>query len=131
MATAGDAIALRMQCAHLEDRAAIARVAFELARDMGFERRACWEIGIVVQELVSNIVRHARSGYLELDPHPEYLDVTAVDAGPGIPSSVILASETSQHGLGAIRRLMHKIEISSPAQGGTRILARRELGRRL
>jgi anti-sigma regulatory factor (Ser/Thr protein kinase) len=102
-----------------------------MAHRMGFEQRACWEIGIVVQELVSNIVRHASRGYLELSVHPDYLEVTAVDRGPGIPPAVIAASESSQHGLGAIRRLMHTLEISSPAEGGTLVRTRRLLGRKL
>jgi len=120
-----------MPCAHLEDRTAIGKVAFDLAQRMGFDQRACWEIGIVVQELVSNIVRHAGGGYLELQAHPNYLEVTAVDRGPGIPLGVFSASANSQHGLGAIRRLTHHVELSSPADGGTRLLARRDLGRKL
>ena len=122
---------MRVRCARLEDRAAIGRVAFELAHRLGFDQRACWEIGIVVQELVSNLVRHASGGYLELQTDPQYLEVTAIDKGPGIPSAVLVATEHSQHGLGAIRRLMHKLEVSSPPEGGTRIVVRRELGRRL
>ena len=122
---------MRVRCARLEDRAAIGGVAIELAHGLGFDQRACWEIGIVVQELVSNLVRHASGGYLELQTDPQYLEVTATDKGPGIPPAVLVAAEHSQHGLGAIRRLMHKPEVSPPPEGGTRVVVRRELGRRL
>lgn len=131
METSPERAFLRVRCARLEDRAAIGRVAFELAHRLGFDQRACWQIGIVVQELVSNLVRHAGGGYLELQADPQYLEVIAIDKGPGIPPAVLVAADSSQHGLGAIRRLMHKLEISSPPEGGTRIVARRELGRRL
>lgn len=116
---------MRMSCAHLEDRAAISAAASRFARNIGFGERACWEIGISVQELVSNIVRHAGRGTLELRWIDQCLEIVAVDEGPGIPDEVVAASSTSQHGLGALRRLMHELEILSTRPGGTYVRARR------
>lgn len=120
---------LRMSCDCLGDRAAIAAAAIRFARRLGFGQRACWEIGISVQELVSNMVRHAGRGQLEIQANSRGLEIIATDQGPGIPSELIAASETSPRGLGAIRRLMHEIEIDTAVPGGTRIRARRFLDR--
>ncbi|MFO0577359.1 MAG: ATP-binding protein [Polyangia bacterium] len=124
---------VRMSCTRLEDRAAIGVAAFQFARRMGFGLRACREIETCVQELVSNIVRHAGRGSLELRsstgaarPH---LEVLAVDDGPGIPAEAVAASEASQHGLGALRRLMHELEISDASPRGARVRACRYLDR--
>ena len=120
---------VRMSCTRLEDRAAISAVALSYAQRMGFAQRACWEIGIVVQELVSNLVRHAGGGYLELRASGGCLEVTATDSGPGIPAAVVAASGESLRGLGAVRRLMHEVQIDSAASGGTCIRARHYLDR--
>lgn len=119
-----------MSCTRLEDRAAIGAAAASFARGLGFDERACWEIGISVQELVSNIVRHGGGGQLELHAGPRSVEIIASDAGPGIPAAVIAASQTSQRGLGALRRLMHEIQFDSVVPHGTRISARRFLDRR-
>jgi anti-sigma regulatory factor (Ser/Thr protein kinase) len=119
-----------MRCTHLEDRAAIGAAATSFARRLGFDERACWEIGISVQELVSNIVRHAGGGQLELHAKERAIEIIATDAGPGIPPAMIAASQTSQRGLGALRRLMHELQFESLVPQGTRILARRFLDRK-
>lgn len=123
-----------MNCTRLQDRAAIGVAAFQFARRMGFSPRACREIEICVQELVSNIVRHAGQGYLELravtGPARHHLELWAVDEGPGIPAEAVAASETSQHGLGALRRLMDELEIGTAVPRGARVRACRYLDRR-
>jgi anti-sigma regulatory factor (Ser/Thr protein kinase) len=116
---------LRMPCVRLEDRAGIAVSAFKFARRMGFDQRACWEIGIAVQELASNIVRHAGGGHVELHAGAGVLEVIAIDAGPGIPPSIIAERESWVRGLGAVKRLMHELEINSATLEGTRICAKR------
>lgn len=124
---------VRMSCTRLEDRAAIGVAAFRFARRMGFSQRACREIETCVQELVSNIVRHAGRGYLELrsitGAPRQHLEVWAVDDGPGIPAEAVAASETSQHGLGALRRLMHELEVGTAVPHGARVRACRYLDR--
>jgi len=122
---------MRMSCVRLEDRAAIGAAASRLARKLGFGERACWEIEISVQELASNIVRHAGHGTLELRWLEHYFEIIAIDHGPGIPKEAVEASHTSPRGLGAIRRLMHELEINSAESGGTCIRARRYLDRTL
>ena len=121
---------LRLHCARLEDRVAISAAAIRFARRIGFTPRACWEIGITVQELVSNLVRHAGGGYLELQPSPCFLDVIAIDRGPGIPEVKVRESATSERGLGAVRRLMHELEICCAETTGTQVRARRYMDRK-
>lgn len=132
---------VRMSCIHLEDRAGIGLRAFHFARKMGFSPRACWEIGIVVQELGSNVVRHAGGGHIDLHAGPGVLEVMAVDNGPGIASRVLQGQEFWSRGLGAVRRLMHELVIdthyqdeprgagASSAERGTRVMARRYVER--
>jgi anti-sigma regulatory factor (Ser/Thr protein kinase) len=119
-----------MSCTRLEDRAAISAAARSFAHRMGFGQHACWEIEITVQELVSNIVRHAGGGYLELCSNEDCIEIAAVDRGPGIPAVVVAASHDSSRGLGAIHRLMHDVQIESARESGTRIFARRYLDRK-
>jgi anti-sigma regulatory factor (Ser/Thr protein kinase) len=119
-----------MPCVYLGDRAGIGAAAFVFAWSMSFDQRACWEIAIVVQELVSNMVRHAGGGQLELQAGTRMLQIIASDQGPGIAENVVAASATSQHGLGAVRRLMHAVEIDSRPTLGTRVVARRYLAPR-
>ncbi len=121
---------VRMNCTRLEDRAAISAAARSFAQRLGFSLHACWEIGITVQELVSNIVRHAGGGYLELHCRDGWLEIAAIDRGPGIPSTVLAESRNSVRGLGAVRRLMHDVRIDSAADTGTHIRARRYLDQR-
>jgi len=121
---------VRMRCVRLEDRAGIGVKAFSFARRMGFDQRACWEIGIAVQELVSNIVRHAGGGHLELYAGLDVLEVIATDNGPGIPSALLAEGAGWPRGLGAVKRLMHELEIDSNPAAGTCIRARRFTERR-
>lgn len=131
---------LNIPCSRMEDRAGIAARAINFAKLMGFEQRTCWEIGIVVQELVSNLVRHGGGGHLEIHARPGAIEVIAIDSGPGIPFQVLQARESWSRGLGAVRRFMDDLEIfTSDAQDvrirlsqgnrdvttGTRILVRR------
>jgi len=132
--------ALRMRCSRMEDRAGIAALAFNFARQLGFDQRSCWEVCIVVQELVSNLVRHAQGGDIELRSGLGLLEVRATDSGPGIPLAVLQDRHRWARGLGAVQRLMHELEIGtvgdpthlaalgmSSRDGGTCILARRYL----
>ena len=116
---------LGLRCVRLADRAAISALAQRYAIRLGFDERASWEIGISVQELASNLIRHAGGGYIEIAAKDEWLEVIAVDTGPGISARTLKESETSLRGLGAIRRLMHELEVSTPAEGGARVRARR------
>lgn len=133
---------LCIHCTRMEDRAGIAARAFGFARQLGFDQRSCWEICIAVQELVSNLVRHAGGGDIELRAGLGLIEIIATDSGPGIPMSVLQDSESWARGLGAVRRLMHEVEISTTGDAvaikqlgllhcevGTRILARRYLER--
>lgn len=120
---------LRLQCQRLVDRAALSVAAFRFTRQLGFDQRACWEICIAVQELASNMIRHAGGGALELFSGGRFVDVIATDSGPGIPEAAARGSADSRRGLGAVHRLMHELEIASVPSGGARVRARRYMDR--
>lgn len=124
--------ALRVECAHATDHVLAAHVARKFARDVGFDERAANDIAISAAELVSNAVRHAGSGVLELrelrTPHPG-VEIVVRDQGPGIASpelalvdgwsrGSLLAPDAPPTrglgcGLGAVRRLTDDTEIRS------------------
>lgn len=133
---------MRIRCTRMEDRSGIAARAFGFARQLGFDQRSCWEISIAVQELVSNLVRHAGGGDVELRAGLGQMEVIATDTGPGIPLPILQERHSWARGLGAVRRLMHEMEITTSGdpdrikelgfvrcEVGTRILARRYLER--
>jgi anti-sigma regulatory factor (Ser/Thr protein kinase) len=139
---------LRMPCVRMEDRTGIAARAIAFARGIGFDQRACWEIGIVVQELAANIVRYAGGGHVELHAGPGLVEVISIDAGPGIPTQVMATQEFWSRGLGAVRRLMHELVIDTRYESGdcqmgdvkdpkirairgTRVYTRRYVGRKI
>lgn len=121
-------MSLHLSCVRLEDRIAHGVAVVKFALCMGFNAQASWEIGIAAQELVSNVIRHAGGGRLELRANGRALELVATDRGPGIPQAVLAAKSEWPRGLGAVHRLMHEIEIES-AGAGTRVCARRYLRR--
>lgn len=136
---------LRASCAHPTDHVVAGHLARKLARELGFDDRAANDVAIAVGELVSNAVRHARGGALELrelaSPRPG-IEIVVSDEGPGIASTELAMadgwsrggpravdrppSEGLGCGLGAVRRLMDELDIASGA-GGTVVTARRYL----
>ncbi len=114
-------------------------VAGALATDrclsQGFPARASREVGIAAAELASNIVRHAGIGELEIDVSEERALLTAIDSGPGIADTQAALEDgfsRGRHltdpdepmislgcGLGAVARLMSRVDIRSRPGGGT------------
>ncbi len=123
---------LRAVCAHATDHIVIGQLARRFAREVGFDERGASEVAISAAELVSNAVRHARVGTLELRelgaPRPG-VEIIVCDEGPGIPSPDLAVvdgwsrgaplaadarpSEGTGCGLGAVRRLTDDTEIES------------------
>ncbi len=126
------------------------RGARRLAAELGFDKRAQWEIAIAVSEAASNISKYTPGGVVTLTGHKEesgggFFAFEALDDGKGIDDiPFALRDGVSQgrdlatyegpdrprslgSGLGAIVRLMDHVSISNRAQGGLAIVARKDL----
>lgn len=125
---------LRIDCAHATDHVVAASVARRFAEESGFDPHAASAVAIAVGELVSNAVRHAGFGTLELQPllppRPG-VQIRVVDRGPGIPAQMLSTVERWQkstprpesvlsatdHGLAAVVRLVDTLLIRSSTEG--------------
>ncbi len=134
---------VEVACGDARDRTWCASLAIDYARRAGLSSRRCVEIGIAVAELVSNAARHAGGGLLLLrtiDEPRRGVEVIIRDHGPGI-ADVAQALEDGWSrgrpllpherrnglgsGLGAVLRLMDEVHFERPADGGTRVVARK------
>jgi serine/threonine-protein kinase RsbT len=121
------------------DRVWCAEMARGFGERAGLSVRARWELAIAVSELVSNVVKYARRGELELrrraGPRPA-VEIEVRDHGPGIPdaerafvdgfSGPVAPGAPPRGlgtGLGAVRRLMSELEVRSVPGEGTVIRA--------
>ena len=113
------------------------RQASALAGPMGFDAVAVGQIGIIVSELTTNLVKFGEAGELLLgtfeDATGSGLEVIAVDRGPGFSdigramSDGYSTSGTSGQGLGAVQRLCSAFDVVSWPGVGTGVLARMHL----
>jgi len=125
------------------------RMVRDLARDLGFAERAVEELAIVASELVSNALKHAGGGVLEVsamvDPSrgPGLTIVVEDDApvfdlqralpdghdanGPLDPA-LLFGRRGIGAGLGAVARLSDALRIE-PTSGGKRLIAVRYVRR--
>ena len=110
------------------------RVAAEMAAKLGFGQTESGKLALVVTELGTNLVKHAKSGRVvlrQVDEGPHHgLDVLALDGGPGIANVAeclrdgYSTSGSPGSGLGAIRRLADAFDLHSVQDVGTAIMAR-------
>lgn len=108
------------------------RHALQLAAECRFDEVVAGRLALVVTELATNLVKHAKHGRLWLTARPEHRDVEviAVDEGPGIADierslgDGYSTSGTPGTGLGAVRRLAQRFDVHSSVPGGTIVLAR-------
>jgi serine/threonine-protein kinase RsbT len=126
-----------------EDRFACAAEGVRIARWAGLPERAQQEIAIAIAELVSNAVRHAGGGEIEIralrgqdakgQPR-KGVEVIVRDSGPGFdPKLFTEESAPSQTprlpgqglgiGLGAVQRLMSTVVVRSAPGISTEIVA--------
>ncbi|MDM0104274.1 ATP-binding protein/SpoIIE family protein phosphatase [Variovorax sp. J22R24] len=108
------------------------RHAAQEAAQLGFGDTEAGRLALVVTELGTNLLRHARQGQLLIAARPDHADieVLAIDEGPGI-QDVTRAMEdgfttgnSPGTGLGAIKRLASHFDIHSAVPHGTVCLAR-------
>lgn len=99
----------------------------ENVEDLKLKREVANELFRVLQEALTNIVRHAAATHVEvrLEKNPEHLSLTIQDNGVGMQSMETHASPT--FGLLGMRERMHRLkgtlEIVSTAGRGTSIIA--------
>src|SRR5919197_698034 len=106
------------------------RAARAMTLAIGFDEKVSEEIVIVVSELASNLVKHARGGKLTLTPLNDGgrvgIQVESHDCGPGIADvEQAMADGFSTAGslgcgLGTINRLMDQFDITSQRGAGAR-----------
>ncbi|MFC1850204.1 ATP-binding protein [candidate division CSSED10-310 bacterium] len=120
-----------------------------IAQKIGFKTKGLSEIGIVVSELVTNVLKYANKGTLIIQHiiQPEKgIEIIVEDEGPGFdfPDKVLtdgfsegqlltdnqfLAPKKSLGcGLGAVQRLMSSLSIENKSNGGARVVTQKLLG---
>jgi anti-sigma regulatory factor (Ser/Thr protein kinase) len=120
------------------DRSQIAgarRTVVELATGLGLDESGRGRVGLIVTELATNLVKHAREGMLLArafdDADGAGVEIMAIDKGPGIADvaralidGVSTAGSPGQ-GLGAIKRQSDQFAVyAHPQGGGAAIMAR-------
>jgi anti-sigma regulatory factor (Ser/Thr protein kinase) len=108
------------------------RHAAELARECGLDEVLAGRLALIVTELATNLVRHARAGRLLLSARRNRaeVEVVAIDEGPGIPDigrsldDGFSTGGTPGTGLGAVRRMVTSFDLHSAVPQGTVIVAR-------
>lgn len=102
--------------------------------EAGFPPKKVDEIDIIIAEITSNINKYGKDGELLVmvnqDPQHPYLEVIALDRGPGMQEPLRMVEDgvstggTLGNGLGAIKRLSDTFEIYSIRNWGTVLLTR-------
>lgn len=110
------------------------RAALRLATENQLDEVTRGRIALVVTELGTNLMRHARDGRLLIGCHAGpagcQLEILSIDRGPGIADLTRCMRDgystggTSGIGLGAVRRLSTDFSVFSVPGQGTVILAR-------
>lgn len=126
-----------IRISHISDVAAVRNAVQRMARQVGHNGSAIDEIGLVSVELVTNILKYAKSGTIVLkiidDEDRRGIQIESIDKGPGIrdfEEAVVDGYSTSGslgYGLGAVHRMMDHLEIAANGHDtpGTHIIARR------
>jgi anti-sigma regulatory factor (Ser/Thr protein kinase) len=117
---------------------AVRRAAIEFARELGMDETAQGKVALVVNELATNVIKHAKRGELILRAVDRLgrvgVELLSLDEGPGISDlGRALADGYSTagspgNGLGAIRRLASTFDLHSIVGVGTVAVARLWLG---
>lgn len=109
------------------------RGAARMAEEQGFDERQTGCVALVVTEIASNVIRHARSGHLFLRKletgDAKGLEILSIDRGPGFPDSAPVFEDGvstcggAGMGLGAIVRLSTVSDFYSMPGRGLAVLS--------
>lgn len=110
------------------------RVATSMAHQEGLDETDIGNLALIVTELCTNLLKHAKRGEVCLSPLSERsgepgIEVLAIDRGPGMDrvdrclADGYSSTQTSGNGLGAIVRLSQAFDIYSQLGKGTVVLA--------
>lgn len=117
---------------HVADSSGVApvrRAVAALASRLAFSEEDTGRAALVATELATNLVRHTEGGEVVLRADRDALDIVAWDQGPGIRdierslADGFSTAGGSGTGLGAVRRLSDRFDVSSTAPGGTIVIA--------
>lgn len=121
---------------HKESVGKAKRAGKTLAAAVGFDAEACEQVVLVIIELATNLVKHARGGTIILTPliagKRAGLQIESIDQGPGIADieqaiadgfTTIIGSLGV--GLGTVNRLMDELDIVSERGRGAHITSRK------
>lgn len=108
------------------------RHAADLGHECGLSEVEAGRLALIVTELGSNLVRHAKKGRLLLSARPGRgeIEVVSIDEGPGIDDVARSLGDgystggTPGTGLGAVRRLASEFDLHSSVPQGTVAVAR-------
>ena len=114
--------------------AAARRAAVGLAKETGMDEAALGNLALVVTELATNLVKHAKDGELLMrrlrDEEMEGVEVLSLDKGPGISNvgrsmgDGYSTAGSPGTGLGALRRTAGEFDLYSQPGMGTVVVAR-------
>ena len=112
----------------------VRRAAALLAEHLDFDATRCGEVAIVLTELATNLVRHAKAGEIILQSFGPIdrpgLEAIALDRGPGIANMADAMRDgystagTPGTGMGAVTRLATTFDIYSQKDTGTAMVVR-------
>jgi anti-sigma regulatory factor (Ser/Thr protein kinase) len=113
--------------------AAARRAAVEVATGLELDETASGRVALLVTELATNLVKHARGGQIIVGPSVDRaepgVEILALDRGPGMNVAQCLRDGFSTtgspgSGLGAVRRLADAFDVYSRPERGTALFAR-------
>jgi anti-sigma regulatory factor (Ser/Thr protein kinase) len=106
------------------------RVVASICQMAGLSETACGAAAIIVNELTTNLLKHAKDGVLFAHGSGNSVDIVAVDRGPGVRDLAsclrdgFSSAGTAGTGLGAVRRLASQFDMHSVPGKGTVVFAR-------
>lgn len=141
----GEVLLHTVQIRSISDSYAAVALAKRAAVTIGLDTKGKGSAAIAAGELATNIARHAQEGTVRLYGGADYLKIVAQDRGPGIQNiESALADGHSKGrrigpddrnreglgcGLGAVRRLMDRLQVKSEPGVGTCVVAVRFMTR--
>ena len=110
------------------------RQAARLAAELAFDELAAGRVALIVTELATNLVRHARGGTLligrQQGEHGISIELVSIDRGPGMHdpehslTDGVSTFGSAGNGLGAVRRVSTQFWIFSKPPEGSVVVAR-------